>query len=334
MKKILNYNIWTPPPISTSIWKDIKKYNPTKVNIFAAEEYEITNEWTTENYLKFRNLFVEKNISVDFIFGSADKSFYHGIYNFPGDNINVHLWPFFFLFFTFCTLDKTKSQISRTQSYKNSFISMNGNPHEHRCLLLDLMAKNNLINAGHISWNSLNFTCEYPWKWWENPRSKYLTDRFRNTGHQYDLPLEWHESLINLVSETATKTVFFTEKTWIPILSKKPFIVQAKSGFYKIFQDLGFVLYDEIFDYAFDQETDLERRTQMILDNVKSLTDANYAQLYKKILPKIEHNFNQAITIMKDRNKIPDLITETKFGKRKYGALIANVKQEIKKQKL
>jgi hypothetical protein len=325
MKEILYYHIWTPPQITKSILNDIDKYSPKEIKIYGAEEYEVDSIWSNNQYDDIKKKFVENNIKVDFIFGSADLDFYKDRYHFPNDNINVHLWPYFFLFFTFATIDIKKYKVLDKQQYTTPFISMNGNPHNHRCLLLDLMAKNSLIDKGSVSWNALNFECHYPWKWWKDSTTMILTDNFKNTGHQYDLPTEWHNSFLNLVSETATKTIFITEKTWIPVLCKKPFIVQAKHGFYKIFQELGFQLYDEIFDYGFDNETNLEKRTQLILDNVKAISDKNYNKMYKKLRPKIEHNYNQAIKILKDTDTVPELLKNNSYANQKYSGLLQHV---------
>lgn len=330
MKNTLYYHIWTPPQTTTSILKDIDKIKPNKIKIYALEEFEIDSRWTYNQYEIIRQKIIKNNIDVEIMFGSADIEFYKGIYHFPEDNIKVSQWPYFFLFFAFATLNLKQYSTNHKQDYKVPFISMNGRPHTHRCVLLDLLAKNNLVNKGSISWNPLNFDCHYPWSWWKTPSSLTLSDNFKDTGHQYYLPNEWHTSFLNLVSETTIETIFFTEKTWIPLLCRKPFIVQSRQGFYKKFQELGFEIYDEIFDYSFDKEEDLEKRTQLILNNVSEIYDKKYNKLYKKIYPKIMHNYNRAISILKDSSTIPTNIKTDKFSFSKYGGLFKHVDRILK----
>lgn len=309
MKTILKYHTWTNGiPVRESILTDIQKYQPVHIKIFSLEENEFDNDW--EIFLQSKLL---NNIKIEIFLGAiSDHSKCKNL-----NNVTFYSWPYFFLFYTFATDIMEHYTHSLDLKIEKSFISLNNNPRYHRCLLVDMLSKNNLLESGNFSWNNIPLNNEYVWQWW-NPKITTLTDQFLKTFFQYELPKEWNESFVNLVSETSVTDKFITEKTWIPILCKKPFLVQSCVGFYKYFQSLGFKIYDEIFDYGFDDIEDLELRTQFVLDNLKNISNKNYQKLYKIIQPKVEYNFDRSIELLQDKSIIPKFIIDDSFAKEKY----------------
>jgi len=43
--------------------------------------------------------------------------------------------------------------------------------------------------------------------------------------------------------------------------------------------------------------------------------------MYKKLRSKIEHNYNQAIKILKDTDSVPELLKNNSYANQKYGLL-------------
>lgn len=318
MEKILKYHTWTNKiPIRKAIVDDVKRYQPNIIKIFALEEFEADIDWQKfyENELK---LIISDKTRIEIFLGSTID---HVKYK-NSNNIIFYSWPYFFLFYTFCTDVMQSHTYHPDLKIKKLFISLNDRPRYHRCLLIDLSVKNSLLNIGNVSWNNRPPNNQYQWKWWRSPKVMKLTDEYSKTFFQYKLPKEWNESFVNLVSETSVDTEFITEKTWIPVLCKKPFLVQSTSGYYKYFQSLGFKVYDEIFDYDFDNIEDLESRTQLILDNLKNISNKDYQMLYNMIQSKIEHNYNRAIELIQDKNIIPKFMIEDDFAREKYFGFI------------
>jgi hypothetical protein len=69
---------------------------------------------------------------------------------------------------------------------------------------------------------------------------------------------------------------------------------------------MGFVNYDEIFDYSFDTEPDLHIRYEKIIENVKRLSVLSreeLTELYKKLWPKVIHNKRVAMDYVNDLPK-------------------------------
>jgi len=96
---------------------------------------------------------------------------------------------------------------------------------------------------------------------------------------------EWLDSDIDLVCETHQIRQFhFSEKTMKPIGFEKPFLVIGCAGWYKIFEELGFKLYDELFDYSFDKIESFRHRHQAIISQIKDIQNMDKGILNKKLL--------------------------------------------------
>lgn len=316
----LNYNIWNTN-IPVVIEQDIKEHNPSRINIFAAEEHEIASTWSGDfNILK--KLFIDNDVEVHFIYGAANMEFYNTRYHFPEHRIYTHLWPFYYLSFTLSSMKHNEfvnHADHNNPTFTTPFISMNNRPHNHRCMFMDQMARYNLIDTGSVSWHNDNVP--YQWKWWKTPQRLKLVDDFSNNGNSYRLPIEWKSSFMNLVSECSINRIYFSEKTWIPLLCHKVFLSQSDQYFYKKFKECGFELYDEIFDYSFDDYADADIRTSMIMENVKNIIGKDYNAMHNLLLPKLKHNFNRAITIATNNEYIPKIAKNSEFAMELYTAL-------------
>lgn len=69
------------------------------------------------------------------------------------------------------------------------------------------------------------------------------------------------QSYFSVVSETLQNnynntSMFFSEKTFKPILLGMPFLIYGQQGCNKFLKRLGYRLYDDLFDYSFDQISD------------------------------------------------------------------------------
>lgn len=161
---VLNLNVWTDN-IPEVISDKIAKHSPKRINIWAAEEHEIAGTWSADFDI-LKNIFVDNDIEVHFIFGSADMEFYRTRYHFPEHKIYTHLWPSYYLSFTLSSMKHNKfvQDNSFIESiYKYPFISMNNRPHSHRCVFMDYMSKHELIDKGAVAWH--NDSTPYQWKY-------------------------------------------------------------------------------------------------------------------------------------------------------------------------
>jgi hypothetical protein len=117
-------------------------------------------------------------------------------------------------------------------------------------------------------------------------------------------PKHWYRALINLASESSSNIMFFTEKTWQPILTKKPLIINGAKHSHKTLESWGFKPYDEIIDYSFDRYEGQER-VNKIIEVLNSLLGQDYNNLYQTIKSKAEYNKTHALQLIREKKFVP-----------------------------
>ena len=131
----------------------------------------------------------------------------------------------------------------------------------------------------------------------------------------FNLPLEYHSSFMQIVTETRTDIHYITEKTAIPLILKKPFLALSSKGYHNNLTKYGFQLYDEIFDYSFDECDDIDDRVNGIIKNVQNISSHNLTDcklIYEKVNDKLSHNRELAIKLAKDKTIVPSVCMENK----------------------
>lgn len=309
-----NFHLWSSRPILETI----KLENPIPgdiINIFACEEYEIDPDWTSGKYYDYID---DNALRLTLVVGSGDYEFYKNTY-FNYSRYNVIQWKTFFLNQTYVELKNLKYRFKPNRL----FISMNAAPRYHRCMMFDNFFKNNLDQDGFLIWHGS--VDKYEWKWWQNPThltmSKKINYQNVNTV-KWQLPKQFFGSLVSVVSESSDNNLFLTEKTAIPLFLEKPLLVQGSKGFHKYLTSLGFKLYDDIFDYSFDDRDTIEERTQGIIDNLLRLKGKDYSKLYEQCKETASYNRNKVIEIVKDSSTIPDIIKLNSFAKNTYRRIL------------
>lgn len=252
------------------------------------------------------------------------------LYNFreSKNKIDVIYWPTFWLSLSLIRLVNGKPiQVNNSFNLKihdmnvgfdyypeHTFLSMNGVPKVHRCILQDLLAKHDLLKHGKYSWRNIrNEGHWYDFKYWKEEQVLLDQSNPKILYHQEIIPECFKNCLVQIVPETHEDRFFLTEKTAIPLFFNKPFIVAGSQGFHKKLQQLGFLLYDEIFDYSFDEVSDIHTRYEMIVENVKPLTSLSISEkinLYKKVFDKCVYNKKLALKYALDTDSFPSIWTE------------------------
>jgi len=197
--------------------------------------------------------------------------------------------------------------------YKHYFTSLNNKPHPHRIQTMDLLAKYDLIDSNAISWHSYDIPLQHTdfqiWK----PKMLRLSDDYQYPFSCNNIPNEYLDSFAQLITETSMSCFYISEKTLLPLMIGKPFIACNIQGFHKILKRLGFELYDEIFDYSFDVESDQEKRFDMAIQNFVELSKIpkkDLKHLYNKVRDKLFFNRTKTLAIPTDINSYPDEIKE------------------------
>lgn len=136
-----------------------------------------------------------------------------------------------------------------------------------------------------------------------SPRSDHTHDDLQNSFPEYTIPLEkdaippvhhYNQSNIEIVAETLghhnhDESFLITEKIVKPIAMKHPFIVLSSFNFLMNLKDLGFKTFGDHLDESYDQETDVNKRIEIIIKNLDYLKGKS-KKLYDETIDIREHN--------------------------------------------
>ena len=206
------------------------------------------------------------------------------------------------------------------------YISLNNHPIDARCIMMDTLAKHELINYGAISWlqtaigrqpkepnEKLLQHLHFKFKYWIPKIIKLdivRADHHESKFYRGKVPHEYNYSFMHLITESYLEWLFISEKTPIALLLMKPFLVVGAKGFHQNLERLGFKLYDEIFDYSFDLEDTVEARCEGVARNIKKISELSIEELnnlYNSLLNKLKHNRKLALGFA---TTIPDEVRE------------------------
>lgn len=179
------------------------------------------------------------------------------------------------------------------------FCSFNGAIKHKRIKFIKFCEEHNLIENNYVS---LVGTYDHGYQT-EEQVNLYTLDKTVDQVKADDksVPLNiMQDSFLNVINEThEDEHVFFTEKTWKPILNFQVFLYYGVSNparYYEELQKMGFQLYTELFDYNNDP-----------LDELLKFTKLSIQEIQQKISPsKLMNNrkLAESIECVKIRNKL------------------------------
>lgn len=193
------------------------------------------------------------------------------------------------------------------------FNSLNKKSRYHRAVMMDQLSKDKLIDNNIITWRAemayFPTELEYQWKFWK-PVHLTINEVTEDWNMQWSMPESYYLTCIDLITEADVDSPFITEKTWRSIFHSRPFISLAFSGYYKWLTEQGFLLYDEIFDYSFDNFLNVEERAESISSQLKYIQDIyDLMEIKSILLPKIKFNKEHALKLSNSCN-IPEYYKE------------------------
>lgn len=215
--------------------------------------------------------------------------------------------------------------LQRTGVPTQLFNMLNNKPKLHRAIMLDELAKHDLIKGNLVSWRddlAYHPTGERH-SWQYHTGDKIIPDEVgsvlsQTLGMSWHMPRQYFNTVFDLVPESTAHVPFFSEKTWRPLLFERPFIAMAWPGYHRDLQALGFELYDEIFDYDFDREEDMSLRAASI---AAQLTGLHSSMDFTALRSKCARN-RQRVINHKNLWSVPDFYTE--FYSRKWNWWMAS----------
>jgi len=300
----MNLILWHRSWSLENLLKTVQNNSNKTIRVLGAEEYAIMGWDNPSNQPILKEIYEaisNSSNTVEFVCGGFPTSdSFH-----PGSNVTY--WTTFWPTKTFYELDKW-GHVPNNNKFTKAYVNLNNKPWDFRCEMLDALSQRNLISKGEISWNECNI--DYDFKHWKQERLIIDPEYAKLTEQYGSFPPAFLESFMSLVSESTMDTIFPTEKTYTPIYFKKPFIVWSVPNFHKALQELGFELYDELFDYSFDSIQDSKKRLNAILDQVESVVDKDYQNLYNLVAEKAERNYNILKNIRFDKSRVPKSMLE------------------------
>lgn len=264
-----------------------------------------------------------KNLNVDVIYGSSnkydyEKEYYRNRDGFRNLSPNRHFFPVYFLYHTFTEYSKrfnTPPQIEyKPEKY---FTCYNRNTRPHRVILLHYLKEKGLLDSNYYSffdskYDRRSYNQMYPFNFYNvTVKENLLEDPDLVNENYYSYDHAFTSTAFQLVTETTDSHIFLTEKTFFPILAKKPFITFGAQYTNTILKDFGFKLYDKVFDYSFDEIEDTVERAKKITEEINRITSVyTPSQIYEELKSTVEYNYAVAIDILKNEKFIPEIVSK------------------------
>jgi hypothetical protein len=288
--------------------------------------YTETTDFTIHpEFFELENVLLQNNCKFYLILGSHYPELYKPFEN-SIKNFEILYWPTYLISHTYTGLKDlylyprgldgplSVEDLSVKENFDKLYLNLNNKPRYHRCLMIDQLYFNNLLEFGINSWNQKTHECglfdilvnddirNYKFKHWEEKYINVDGYRIKEFGFkdEYTDMITEPNCFMSLVGESSMNIPFVTEKTYRPILLKHPFLCFGAKNQNKEITKYGFELYDEIFDYGFDSKDNINDRITGIIDNLNDLKNQNYYDLYKKIESKLDHNKNHALKLMEN----------------------------------
>lgn len=296
MSKTFYYPVWSDINLSHLINAIENDKSYTDVVVFAPEEHEPGSLWVSrEQYFLVKRFLDYHNVSLKTVVGVPIDKGVNPRYRYS-DLPNLIEWPTFFSNFILkYNLEHQIYPYQHNIEINKHFISLNSRAHPWRCMFIDYMYKYGLFEKGYVSWHNIeNWNYSYNFKWWKPEIINFDDNWINNESGIKDIfrpPEQFKDSLFSVISESSLDTIFVTEKTYLPIYHKRPFIIFGAPGIHRYLASLGFKLFDEIIDYSFDSVENDERRCNLFMNQVARICKHDIQRLKNKLKLKIDHNF-------------------------------------------
>ena len=286
------------------------------VCILGPEEHEPTRifESLAKCYF-FKGYLAHHGKNLVMIMGATNKDYNYRYYVNQGD-LPLVPWDTWWAHQTVSAqIEKQLTPMGHTKIEK-AFTSLNNRGHPWRLRFLDHMAKYDLFDKGFVSFHNDNQPIQiddnyYKFRWW-TPRKLNFEPSWRRAGpHSGDYlrpPPEWEKSLWSIISESNTEVLFVTEKSYLPIWHKRPFITYGAPYHHRYLKELGFKLFDEFVDYSFDSVDDDDMRCDMMMQQVSKISKLNHDTVKKRLQPILDYNFKNLIKLVNRKTVNPEIV--------------------------
>lgn len=292
----------------TSAYELISQYNATDDLVILLDSFWETNIVASiEKIGQFVNAIKEKNIQwrVFLIANSCDRVYNDTIQKLGFTDV---LYIDFFLYRVFKEIivhkkSPTSFSSKPLQYNKQKFLFLTGKAHRpNRIRLLKKFVDSKLMD--HAEWSLYYFIENKNYNplvrsqlpeltdqefesfiktWLRNPDNINISSTVDVDGYEYNgIPYNvnlYTNTDFSVVSETSfqqTQNPWITEKVWIPILNRHPFIIAGDTNILNKLEQLGFETFKHLLKIPYDQIADTNSRLDAVVTNTEHfLTELN-----------------------------------------------------------
>lgn len=281
---------------------------PDEIYIMAPEEVTPSCVYSDRSYSNQRKVIQNYKMLVEFV--QQHNIILYVILGQPHDDRYNQTPTFFWNDYFMFSVAHQQLPLPEYTAPTKPFISLNGRVTTTRCRFVDHFYKYGLFNKGYFSFSNNgyanpNFEC-YNWKYWNKPELFFLDDlstmEENNLNPNFTIPPQYFDSVFSFGSETKEHLVFVTEKTYLPIYFKKPFLLYAAKGQYAYLKSQGFKLFENLIDYSFDNIDTHYARADAITYQMKRLSEMNIDTLIENTREVCDYNYNVMMEKIKIKN--------------------------------
>lgn len=238
--------------------------------------------------------------------------------------VDVHVLSVFYQIFE----SATSQTNTKWNSDTNTFLFLTGKPNKrHRIGLLKKFYDAGLLdccewslfmdeNLRHKCRNFLQELSDDEYDTWinqhiRNPDSIKMLYGEGGTCHydgfRYDSSM-FSRNRFRVISETHdTRYIYPTEKTWITIVNRLPFLIAATAGTCEYLEQMGFDTFQSSVLVSYDMIEDTDQRLDTIVDNTRHWMKS--MDMYKSdIESAVEHNYQHFLSVAKQQCSVLDSI--------------------------
>jgi hypothetical protein len=313
------------PESHAIIWQPWEE-SDSRFDEYLKHDYkEIPNH--PENIFEFENTLLKHNIKCYLLVGSDYSNAYSNIKTNPIKNFEVLFWPTALLHYTYHGMvsfygKKPSELFNRFKPIDKLYLNLNNNDRNHRGMFMDLLCKFDLFHYGINSWNSETYSWDFKYF---KPQKLIFDDFDKKLNHipqrVFSEKLLNAPNLIDVITETSPileffpdslelnkEYIFHTEKTFRSILFGKPFLILGNKGQTMNLKKYGIALFDNIFDYKYDNSDSFRSRGLGIIDNLYEFRNKNFGEVRDTIINLSVYNIDRATAIVYNDEYMPTLL--------------------------
>lgn len=123
-------------------------------------------------------------------------------------------------------------------------------------------------------------------------------------------------TFVNVVTETLTDpyTIFFSEKIFKPIVSAQPFVLFGNPFSLQKLKEYGFQTFDKWWDESYDEEVDMVKRLEKIVNTLEYISKWSLDECYK-VTQEMENVFINNFNALMSTERVIQLHQDLKYFK-------------------